>query len=112
MMNMKRTLFMVTAFICAVSLGFFEPVGAGIRVVSGQTSQDTYAIRNARIVTITGPVIENGTVVISNGRIAAVGSNVTVPAGARIIDVRGLTVYPGMVDGDHVIDVTEIGTVS
>src|SRR5438309_2689111 len=112
MMNMKSTLVMVAAFICAVSLGFFEPVGAGIRVVSGQTSQDTYAIRNARIVTITGPVIENGTVVITNGRIAAVGSNVTVPAGARIIDARGLTVYPGMMDSDTEIGLIEIGSVA
>ncbi len=58
-MKMKRTLLMVTAFIGAVSLGFFEPAGSGIRAVSAQTSQDTYAIRNARIVTITGPVIDS-----------------------------------------------------
>jgi imidazolonepropionase-like amidohydrolase len=58
----------------------------------------TFAIRNARIVTVSGADIETGTVVISDGKIAAVGANVAVPAGAQEIDGRGLTVYPGMID--------------
>ena len=59
---------------------------------------DTYAITNARIVTVSGPVIERGTVVIRNGLIAAVGANVNAPPDARIIDGTGLTVYPGLID--------------
>lgn len=59
---------------------------------------DTYAITNARIVTVAGPVIERGTVVLRNGLIAAVGSNVTAPADARVIDGAGLTIYPGLID--------------
>src|SRR6185312_7031669 len=59
---------------------------------------DTYAITNARIVTVSGPVIERGTVVIRNGLIAAVGANVSAPPDARIIDGTGLTVYPGLID--------------
>src|SRR6185437_7402202 len=58
----------------------------------------TYAIRNARIVTVSGPDIEHGTVVIRDGKIEAVGANVSVPAGAQTIDGRGLSVYPGMID--------------
>ena len=58
----------------------------------------TFAIRNARIVTVSGPDIENGTVVVANGKIAAVGANVSVPNGATVIDARGLTVFPGMID--------------
>lgn len=58
----------------------------------------TFAIRNARIVTAAGPDIESGTVVVSNGRIAAVGASVSVPNGATVIDARGLTVFPGMID--------------
>lgn len=57
-----------------------------------------YAITNARIVTVSGPVIESGTVVIANGLIAAVGTNVTVPPEAWVIDGEGLTVYPGLFD--------------
>src|SRR5215813_10621489 len=59
---------------------------------------DTYAITNARIVTVSGPVIERGTVVVRNGLIAAAGENVSVPPDARVIDGTGLTVYPGLID--------------
>ena len=59
---------------------------------------DTYAITNARIVTVSGPVIERGTVVIRNGLIAAAGANVNAPPDARVIDGNGLTVYPGLID--------------
>ena len=59
---------------------------------------DTYAITNARIVTVSGPVIERGTVVIRNGLIAAAGANVSAPPDARVIDGTGLTVYPGLID--------------
>ena len=62
------------------------------------TPAPTYVIRNARIVTVSGADIENGAVVISDGKIAAVGANVSAPAGAREIDGRGLIVYPGMID--------------
>jgi imidazolonepropionase-like amidohydrolase len=59
---------------------------------------ETYAITNARIVTVSGPVIDRGTVVIRNGLIAAAGANVTAPSDARVIDGTGLTVYPGLID--------------
>ncbi|MFN7932574.1 MAG: hypothetical protein U0R19_04555 [Bryobacteraceae bacterium] len=53
------------------------------------------AIRNAKIVTVSGPVIAKGTVVVRNGLIEAVGENAAAPADAWIIDGAGLTVYPG-----------------
>ena len=59
---------------------------------------DTYAITNARIVTVSGPIVERGTVVIRNGLIAAAGQNISVPPDARVIDGTGLTVYPGLID--------------
>jgi len=61
-------------------------------------SLDTYAITNARIVTVSGAQIERGTVVVRDGLIAAVGANATAPADARIIDGSGLTIYPGLID--------------
>ncbi len=57
-----------------------------------------HAIRGARIVPVSGPPIDSGTVVIRDGVIAAVGAGVAVPAGAQIIDGTGLTVYPGLID--------------
>src|SRR5215212_4964477 len=59
---------------------------------------DTYAITNARIVTVSGAPIDRGTVVVRNGLIAAVGANVSAPPDARVIDGAGLTVYPGLID--------------
>jgi imidazolonepropionase-like amidohydrolase len=74
------------------------------------TPAPTYVIRNARIVTVSGADIENGAVVISGGRITAVGPNVSVPAGAQEIDARGLTIYPGMIDLGTNMGLVEVGT--
>lgn len=57
-----------------------------------------YAIRGARIVTAAGAPIDEGTIVVRNGYIDAVGASVTVPADAEVIDGKGLTVYPGLID--------------
>ena len=59
----------------------------------------TVAIRNAKIVTVSGPVIAKGTVIIRGGLIEAVGENVPVPADAWVVDGEGMTVYPGLIDG-------------
>ena len=75
--------------------------------VTGKTG--TFAITNARIVTVSGAVIENGTVVISGGKISAVGANAAVPAGAERIDGKGLSVYPGMIDAGTNLGLIEIG---
>jgi hypothetical protein len=57
------------------------------------------AITNARIVTVSGPVIAKGTVLLRNGLIEAVGENIPEPPGAWVIAGEGLTVYPGLMDG-------------
>jgi len=58
----------------------------------------TFAIRNAKIVTVGSPVIAKGTVVVRKGLIEAVGENVAVPSDAWVVDGEGLTVYPGLID--------------
>lgn len=68
----------------------------------------TFAIQNARIVPVSGAVIERGTVVISDGLIRAVGASVPVPAGAQVIDASGLSVYPGMMDAGTTMGLSEI----
>ena len=57
-----------------------------------------FAIKNVRIVPVSGPVIETGTVVIANGLIQAVGANATIPPEAWVIDGKDLTVYPSLID--------------
>jgi imidazolonepropionase-like amidohydrolase len=71
-------------------------------------ARGTYAITNAKIVTVAGADIERGTVVIADGRIAAVGATVTVPAGATTIDAKGGSVYPGMMDAGTSMGLSEI----
>ncbi len=57
-----------------------------------------FAITGARIVPVSGPTIEGGTVLIANGLIAAVGKDVPIPPEAWVMDGKGLTVYPGLID--------------
>ncbi|HKG91074.1 MAG TPA: amidohydrolase family protein [Gemmatimonadaceae bacterium] len=72
-----------------------------------------YAIRNATVVPIAGAPIPNGTVVIRDGRIEAVGagSSVQVPADATVIDASGMYVYPGLIDSGTQLGLTEISSV-
>lgn len=66
--------------------------------VSDRAVPATYVITNARIVPVSGPTIERGTLVVRNGLIVSVGASVAVPADASVIDGSGHTVYPGLID--------------
>jgi imidazolonepropionase-like amidohydrolase len=57
-----------------------------------------FAIRGVKVVPVSGPPIENATIVISRGLITTIGKDVTIPPEAWVIDGKGLTVYPGLVD--------------
>ena len=67
------------------------------------------AIRNAKIVTVSGPTIAKGTVVLRNGLIEAVGENVPVPADAWVVDGEGMTVYPGLIDAMSTVGIPSLG---
>jgi imidazolonepropionase-like amidohydrolase len=69
------------------------------------------AITHAKIFTLAGPPIEDGTVVIRDGKIAAVGVNAPIPAGAQVIDAKGLQVYPGLFDPVTQMGLSEISAV-
>ncbi len=86
---MRRMLRVLSLFLLAFSVS---------SRASQQEAPYTYAITGARIVPVSGPAIDNGTLVLSGGVISAVGTNVTVPAGAITIAGKGLTVYPGLID--------------
>src|SRR6185503_11031462 len=109
--------FWISDFGLRICVGLLVVAGLAIHVngqndgseqnVTGRAG--TFAIVGARIFTVSGAVIENGTVVIQNGKIAAVGSNVSIPAGAERIDGKGLSVFPGMIDAATNIGLAEIG---
>ncbi len=69
-----------------------------------------YAIVRATVHPVSGPAIENATVVMTNGRIEAVGANVAPPGGAGVIDGRGLHVYPGLIDAGGTLGLAEVGS--
>ncbi|HXE82569.1 MAG TPA: amidohydrolase family protein [Gemmatimonadales bacterium] len=71
----------------------------------------TIAITGGTVYPVSGPKIENATVLIRDGRIAAVGANVTVPAGATRIDAAGKWVTPGLFDGAGQMGLREISAV-
>ena len=72
----------------------------------------TIAITGGKLLTITHGVIENGVVLIEGGKIAAVGTaaSVKVPKGATIVDAKGMTVYPGLIDSETRLGLSEIGS--
>lgn len=72
----------------------------------------SYALTHAKIFTLAGPPIDDGTLVIRDGKIAAVGAKVEVPAGAEVIDVKGLQVYPGLFDPITEMGLSEVSAVS
>jgi imidazolonepropionase-like amidohydrolase len=90
-----------------ISIRAQQPAGASVQGTSAE--QGFYAIRNARIVTVSGAEIESGTLIIRNGKIEAIGAGLSVPAGAEEIDARGLSVYPGMIDAGTSLGLVEIG---
>lgn len=76
-----------------------------------KAKRGTFALTNARIETVTNGVIENGTVVIVNDVITAIGENIDIPAGAEIIDCGGQTIYPGMIDAGTQLGLVEISSI-
>ncbi len=74
-------------------------------------AQDTYLIRNATIHPVTGPELANASLLIENGKIAALGAKLTVPKNAKVIDAKGLHVYPGMINCATQIGLSEVGSV-
>jgi len=100
-MNRSRCLrvfaFFLTAMVAAVAL-------------NAQTAGD-YAVTHAKIFTLAGPPIEDGTVLIHDGKIAAIGTGITIPAGAQVIDAKGLQVYPGLFDSVTQMGLSEISAV-
>lgn len=79
--------------------------------LAAPAAAQTIAIEGGTVHTMAGAPIQNGTVLIRDGRIVAVGSNVSVPAGAQRIDARGKQVTPGFFESSTNIGLVEVGGV-
>ncbi len=102
----------MSAAICTIVFStltsFAQQIGEPTRQHGVTFPRGVYAIRNAHIVTVSGPDIDSGTIVIRDGKIEAVGASVSVPSGAQTIDARGLWVYPGMIDAATSMGLIEV----
>ncbi len=91
---------MIAVAACAAMLG-------AARTAGGQT----LAITGGRVLTGTGSTLDHAVVLIRDGRIAAIGSDVAVPAGVRTVDARGKIVTPGLLNSFTTLGVVEIEAV-
>lgn len=85
-------------FSCALLLFFMMVLLA--------SPQETILIKNGTIVPIVGKIVKNGSLLIQNGKIARIGTDITAPADAKIIDAKGMYVYPGLIAPFTAIGVT------
>jgi imidazolonepropionase-like amidohydrolase len=91
---------------------FLASLGMTILIVMGwAVAQDKpVVLKGGKLLTVTHGVIESGVIVMQGGKITAVGaaSSVNVPSAAQVIDVTGMTIYPGLIDSETSLGLTEI----
>jgi len=103
----------VVALALAASAGMLlAPESAEAQVRMTVPPQEApVVLRGATIHTVTNGVIQNGMIVMDRGKITAIGTNVDIPRGAKVVDVTGKHIYPGLIDAYSTVGITEIGSV-
>jgi imidazolonepropionase-like amidohydrolase len=74
-------------------------------------AENSFLLRNATIHTVSGPNIDNGSVLVLDGKIAEVGAKIVSKSKVKVIDAKGLHVYPGLIDAGSLVGISEIGSV-
>jgi imidazolonepropionase-like amidohydrolase len=105
----RLTAAILLAMLCSIAAIATPPNSSSQANADNEPS--VYAITGAKIYTLAGAPIENGTVLIRDGKIAAAGANLSIPADAKVIDAKGLEVYPGFFDPVTQTGLTEISAV-
>ncbi len=82
-----------------------------LTIAAHEARAETIALTGGTVHTVSGPTLENATVVIRDGKIAAVGAGVAAPADAKLISCAGKHVYPGMISSNTVLGLTEVSSV-
>src|SRR5258707_1298534 len=104
---MTKKIIIAFALIAAATCLAQQP--AKTKPAQDQTPNGTIVLRGGKLLTITHGVIENGVLIMQNGRIVSVGpASTVIPKGAWIIDVTGMTVYPGLIDSETHLGLIEI----
>jgi imidazolonepropionase-like amidohydrolase len=91
----------------------FLAAAAAAALAAAPAAAQTIAITGGTVHPISGPAIPNGTVIIQNGRITAVGAGIAIPSGARRIDATGKIVTPGLIESSTnmaLVEVDAVGT--
>ena len=107
---MSRTVRAGLVLAAAIGLGSPAVADAQVRMTVPPQSEPV-AIQGATIHTVTNGVIENGTILFEQGVITAVGADVEIPQGTRVIDGSGKHIYPGLIDAYSTVGISEIGAV-
>lgn len=103
---------MATLMVISAVVAPLLPLSATAQVRMTVPSQSQpIALQGATIHTVTNGVIENGTILFNNGVITAVGTDVQLPAGTRVVDASGKHIYPGLIDAYSTVGISEIGSV-
>ena len=97
-------------YIYIVALCLVSMTGTELYAQNAKAKAGTFALTNARLETITQGTIAKGTLIISEGKISALGENVSIPADAQVIDCTGMQVYPGFIEGGSRLGLIEIGS--
>ena len=107
---MKPRLLLLSAVVLSASLTVAQGSRQKTRMATSQVEANgPIAIRGGKLLTITHGVIENGVVVMENGKITAVGpGNTSIPRGATVVDATGMTVYPGLIDSETNLGLVEV----
>ncbi len=90
---------------------FISTAALAIGSLAQTAAPTSYAITHAKIFTLAGPPIDDGTLVIKDGKILAIGEDISVPSDAKVINAKGLQVYPGLFDSMTQMGLSEIGAV-
>jgi imidazolonepropionase-like amidohydrolase len=95
--------------------GQYQRLAAVILIVvvlqtAAAAQHQAIAIKGGKLLTVSHGVIENGVLVMENGKISALGAatSVKIPKNAKVIDAPGMTIYPGLIDSETALGLTEI----
>lgn len=93
-------------------LGTLILAGAALAAIPDSAVSQVIAITGGRVFPVSGPPIDGGTVIVTNGKITGVGANLSIPAGAQRIDASGKWVTPGFINSSTQLGVIEVSQVN